>query len=334
MTERFAISRTAEEWVRAVEDKLGVGFWTWDIGTARLVASDGLYRMVGLNPAAVHIDLPFLETLVHPADRLQLEDGNSLAVDGRQADRQFRIIRPDGQMRWLRSRSSCFMDRDGAPVRVVAVFSDVTEGRDMKADLSNSRALLHNIATLIEGAVWIADEQGQLLDVFEGGDVADGGNWRASLHPEDRVRVPELWQQAVRNKKPYHFHPRVKHPNGNYRTLQVAGLPFSSKHSSEPYWGGLATANPIGIAVHHEVEEEAAMLEPGQVRACRALLDWTAEMLAYNAGISVSTVRRIESVESPYGHGDSLRLVIQAFRRAGLKIWRTEDGRFCVSDLL
>jgi len=339
MTERNPGARTTDEWVRAAESRLGLGFWFWDVATAKLVCSAGLYTLAGVNPAGVQLDLGFLESLVHPGDRLVVDSGNGLAVDPRQANRQFRIIRPDGQLRWLHSQASSFFDRNGEVTRVVAVLSDVTEQREIRARLANKRALLHNISALIDGTLWISDEQGRLLDLFSANGVApglgideEGSNWRAGMHPDDLERQPEIWRHSVERKKPYHFAPRLRLTNGQYLQFHIAGLPFSPEHSSEPNWGGVATPNANAISTRSSGGDNEVQLTPAQVRACRALLDWTAETLAQNAGISISTVRRIESAEAVYGQGDSLRLVTLAFREAGLKIWHGEDGRFCISD--
>lgn len=338
MAERSPGVRQSDEWVRAAEARLGVGFWSWDIATARLHCSAGLYALAGINPAGLHLDLAFLETLVHPRDRLPVDDPNGFVTDSRQTDRQFRIIRPDGQLRHLRSEARRLFDRDGNATRVVAVVSDITERQDTDERLANSRALLQNISQLVGAVLWIADEDGRLID-HVGSDLLDANaapgddvtNWRTSLHPDDLERLPDLWRETVGNRKPYSFTPRLRLATGEYQQFHIEGLPFSSEISSNLYYGGFSSRN-ARITAPRTTRDDVTSLTPAQVRACRALLDWTAEMLAQNAGISVSTVRRIEGAEAP-GQGDSLRLVLLAFREAGLTISRDERGRFCVSDI-
>ena len=338
MVERSPGIRQSDEWVRAVEARLGVGFWSWDIANARLHCSAGLYALAGINPAGLHLDLAFLETLVHPKDRLPVDDPHGFVTDARQTDRQFRIIRPDGQLRYLRSEASRLFDRDGNATRVVAVVSDITERQDLRERVVNNRALLQNISQLIGAVFWIADEEGRLIDHF-GSDLIDVDarpgddvtNWRSSLHPDDLEHLPDLWRETVGNRRPYSFSPRLRLANGEYQQFHIEGLPFSSEISSNLHYGGISSRNPR-ITAPRTPREDIASLTPAQVRACRALLDWTAETLAQNAGISISTVRRIESAEIP-GQGDSLRLVLLAFKEAGLTIWHDERGRFCVSDL-
>lgn len=339
MAERSTGARASDEWIRAVETRLGVGFWSWDIAGARLQCSAGLYALVGINSAGLHLDLAFLESLVHPKDRLPIDDPNGFATDPRQTDRRFRIIRPDGQLRYFRSETNRLFDRDGNATRVVAVVSDITEHQDIRRRLASKRALLHNISQLVEGILWIADDEGRLIEHFGSDPVAatlgpgeDANNWRTSLHPDDSERLPDLWRDTMERRRPYRFSPRLRLADGQYHQFHIEGLPFSPEISPEPHYGGIASRN-LRATLSPSPSDGDASLSPAQVRACRALLDWTAETLAHHAGISVSTVRRIEGAEAPYGHGDSLRLVVLAFREAGLTIWRDDNGRFCVSDL-
>lgn len=338
MAERGPGTRQSDEWLRAVEARLGVGFWSWDIANARLHCSAGLYALAGINPAGLHLDLAFLETLVHPKDRLPVDDAHSFAMDARQTDRRFRVIRPDGQLRHLRSEAQRLFDREGNATRVVAVISDVTESLDTKGRLANTRSLLTTVSQLVGAVLWIADDEGRLIEHF-GSDLNNASaspgddfrQWRESLHPEDLQRMPELWRDVIAGRRPYSFSPRLRVSNGEYETFHIEGLPFTSETTSELHYGGISSRN-VRVTTSRSPREEATSLTPAQVRACRALLDWTAETLAQSAGISVSTVRRIESAEAP-GQSDSLRLVLLAFREAGLAVWRDERGRFCVSGL-
>ena len=339
MVDRSSARRISEDWVQMAEARLGFGFWSWDFATSTLTCSPGLYALVGINSASMHIDLPFLESLVHPQDRLPFDDSGAFAADSRQADRQFRLIRPDGQLRYLQSEARGFHDRDGTATKVVAVVSDVTTSRDAKRRLATKRGLLAKIAEMLDGTLWVVDRDGKVVEGYSGefraqDDLADSlSNWRSKIHPDDMFGLRENWRETFDQRKPYHFSPRIQRADGEFQHFYASGLPFTPDHAGETYYAGITTPHR-SVAAPRAVDEQVdCALTPAQVRACRALLDWTAENLAQNAGVSLSTIRRIESAETAYGQSDSLRLVAHAFRQAGLSIWRGEDGRFCVSDL-
>jgi len=325
--------------MRVAEARLSIGFWSWDIDAVRLSCSSGLYSLLGINAASVKLDLVFLESLVHPADRMVIDDPSDFARDSRQASRQFRVIRPDGQLRHLLSEATTFFDRDGRALRVVTVVSDVTERHEIGRRLGRKRALLHAIAEIVDGVLWVSDENGRLLERFGGhfseakvGPDSDVENWRGGMHPDDAARLPQLWRDTVGRRQPYVFSPRLRRADGRYQQFHVRGLPFAAEYSRDPHYGGISSGN-LGIlsAPAFSDERHDLTLSPAQVRACRALLDWTAEMLAQQAAISVSTVRRLESADSS-GQGESTRLVIRAFREAGLTIYRGADGRISITD--
>ncbi|RYE11233.1 MAG: PAS domain S-box protein [Hyphomicrobiales bacterium] len=333
-----SILRTAEERLRVVEELCGAGFWHWERQDGKVTWSSGLYRLLGLDAAAIQPDLLFYESLVHPKDRLALEEQANLASDPHQRDRRFRIIRPDGQLRWLRSRAQTTFDRSGVIVRVVAVVSDVTDQHETQRRAANDRALLHALADLLHVSIWAGDDDGRLLDIIsprEAGasarSAAANATWRDTIHPGDREPLARAWREAAARRDRYDFSPRLLMPDGSYRRLHVTGLPFDTASGSDPLWGGISSFHP-GPAGKLQLETgDYELLSPTQVRACRALLDWSAETLASQAGISVSTVRRIENAAATRAQADSIRLVTLAFQQGGLAIWRNGDGRFCVS---
>jgi PAS domain S-box-containing protein len=339
MNERLV--RQPEEWLRAAESALGIGFWTWNAADARLTCSAGFCELVGVNPAGVQLDLTFLESLVHPKDKLAIDDQHELATSSCQTDRHYRLIRPDGQLRCLHSQTRSFFDRDGAVTRVIAVVADVSEEQALRRRHGHYRALLQNISKLMGAALWISDKDGRLVDSFDAegalkitAQVGGSSNWREILHPEDVTRMRTAWAEAVASDQLYRFNGRVQMADGEFRTFHAAGLPFAPEYSSDGYWGGFSATDRISMTPRTIFGETATfLLTPGQVRACRALLNWTAETLAARAGLSVSTVRRIEGNDFSQGQGDSMRLVMIAFQEAGLRIWQGDDGRFCVSDM-
>lgn len=323
--------RLAAEWLRAAEERLGLGFWHWDAPTRKLTCSAGLYDLIGVAAASVQLDLVFVETLVHRSDRLAISDQAELALDSRQVDRAFRLIRPDGQLLHLLGQTKRHFDRDGSPSHVIGVVANVTQVQELEQRLNRKRALLQVVARILDGGLWIADEAGQVLEQFSVhsfGESADG--WRDGIHPEDAEKYGPLWRDAYSRRLPYHFSPRLKTKDG-YERLHIAGMPLSRELSPEFLYGGLATRNAELVPAFVPRNSDEPLLTPEQVRACRVLLGWTADMLAAKAGISVSTVRRIEGLKSGMGQGESIRQIETALKEAGLIVSHGEGGRFSIT---
>ena len=69
------------------------------------------------------------------------------------------------------------------------------------------------------------------------------------------------------------------------------------------------------------------MLVAYQIRAARGLLHWSARVLAERAGVSISTVQRMERAGgSVTGHTGSMRRVQHVLERAGVEFLADDDG--------
>jgi PAS domain S-box-containing protein len=123
-----------------------VGHWDRDLETRRITWSDEICRILGL--PLEERDSPRTEWLevVHPEDRQRL----SLAIEElqhgiRRLDVEFRITRPNGEVRFLHSQGDVIRDERGRPVRMFGTAQDITERKwveeQLKATTEQLRAL-------------------------------------------------------------------------------------------------------------------------------------------------------------------------------------------------
>lgn len=106
-----------------------LGSWQWDLAGGTMRWSDELFRICGLDPAAITASYQALLERFHPEDRKTLEKEVQDAIDNRRpvAAHFCRIARPDGSTRVLRVEAELILDVSGAPASVVGTFLDVTE---------------------------------------------------------------------------------------------------------------------------------------------------------------------------------------------------------------
>ena len=108
-----------------------VGSWRTDLVTGTRVWSDEAARILGFDPSIHGGDV--LEALcagIYPEDRGEF-DGWELAVSGAEGSRRsdFRIVRPDGEVRWVCAHGSLEVSEYGEPVAIAGILHDVTESR-------------------------------------------------------------------------------------------------------------------------------------------------------------------------------------------------------------
>src|SRR5688572_4274284 len=124
----------------------GLGSWEWDPDTGRVSWSNELYRILGVQPQ----DLPpsfenYLER-VHPEDRQQ--SGAMVAralMDSRGFSMLERIVRPGGEVRYLRSQGEVVRNERGKPIKILVACVDITEQRHSEAALRQAAQDLHGL---------------------------------------------------------------------------------------------------------------------------------------------------------------------------------------------
>lgn len=104
------------------------GSWEWDVVTGALVWSDELYRIAGMVPGGIQPTYEWVLGRIHPDDRDVVDEDVRRAIAGRVSFAvDHRLVRPDGEIRWLHSRGDVVLDGDGETQRVYGVAIDITE---------------------------------------------------------------------------------------------------------------------------------------------------------------------------------------------------------------
>jgi PAS domain S-box-containing protein len=116
-----------------------IGSWVSGLGDGDgLVWSDETYRIFGMPVGAPLLVESFFER-VHPEDRAAIRENVQRALVGGGPYRiEHRIIRPSGEVRWVRESADVEFDGDGRPLRLMGVVQDVTEAHLAKEALERA----------------------------------------------------------------------------------------------------------------------------------------------------------------------------------------------------
>jgi hypothetical protein len=132
VTERLRFEtalRGAQERITLALQGAGIGTWEMDLESRRTVWDEQMWRLRGREPQAVSPSIDELWQWTHPEDHDASRELYRRAEAASAAlDNDFRIVTPDGQVRWLASRSSEVRDADGRRRRI-GVNWDVTAAR-------------------------------------------------------------------------------------------------------------------------------------------------------------------------------------------------------------
>lgn len=114
--------------VAAAQGLANMGDYDWDIAANTNEWSDQLYRIYGLEPQSLDMNYEEFMSRIHPDDRERIAAVHAEAyASGDHYQMIERIIRPDGEVRYLSSNGQVIVDDEGKPVRMRGTCIDITD---------------------------------------------------------------------------------------------------------------------------------------------------------------------------------------------------------------
>jgi len=126
--------RDANQRIALIARTAGIGTWEWDLpeGTSRW--DEQMFLLRGLPPSSSPPTIAQMTLMLHPEDRDYVSQQIQRAITGRGLTQyEFRVMLPDGQTRWLASRSVPVFDEQGQIIRRLGVNWDITASREAQA---------------------------------------------------------------------------------------------------------------------------------------------------------------------------------------------------------
>ncbi len=138
-----AALREAQENLQLALSAAHMGIWSWDAGANNLTHDANLNQLLGLAPTATTQPLEQLLERVHPDDRGLVGFAlQACARRGRPVHLEFRVVRPDGSIRWLRHQGSRSRGPDGRSNQVAGATVDITDLMETEEALRRARRQL------------------------------------------------------------------------------------------------------------------------------------------------------------------------------------------------
>jgi PAS domain S-box-containing protein len=133
--------RNKQRLLDGAEKLAHIGSWEWDLATNSSRWSDEYFRILGYEPHSVMPGQKIFISAVHP-DRARASEDEKAALEGRKEyDSVFRIIQPDGTIRFVHARGEVLRDEKRSPVGMRGSAKDITERKLAEAELARSRPL-------------------------------------------------------------------------------------------------------------------------------------------------------------------------------------------------
>lgn len=244
------ILKESKERLQAALDASLTGTFRWDIQTNELIWDENLDHLFGLPPGQTVQSLQKFIEQVHPADRQEVIDRcRRCAEQGADFDMVFRVVRPDGTMRWLDDKGKTFFDKEGRPLYMTGACVDITKHKVANDALRISEQRFQAAINAVQGVLWTNNARGEMEGeqpgwaALTGQSYADyqGYGWSRAVHPGDAQPTIDAWNEALREKKTFIFEHRVLKKNGEWGIFSIRAIPLMNSDGTIREWVGVHT---------------------------------------------------------------------------------------------
>ncbi|MGN6207956.1 PAS domain S-box protein [Asticcacaulis sp.] len=141
----------------------GIGVFAVAADADELTVSEEFCTIFGLDPAPV-VSLSAVASLVLPEDAGAQSTENDRAEGTTPSETEYRIRRPDGEVRWIYRRAEFIRDGDGRPSHMVGMVQDITARKTADLRLKESQAYLNLMLESVQDyAIISLDEAGRIM---------------------------------------------------------------------------------------------------------------------------------------------------------------------------
>ena len=266
--------RESEHRFRQLAENIGEVLWIADgSGETIQYVSPAYEHIWGRSCQSIYENSTSWLDAIHVDDRQRVADSwwnNAAKGDYKE---RFRIVRPDGSIRWIHDRGMPIRDDAGQVYRIVGIAEDITERMQAEQRITESvkkyESLLHNTPVAVYSTV--PDETGTIIFVSERwcewtGHSADDlyqdpDIWAKSIHPDDRERAMTSSAEACKSTKEYVCDYRIIHKDsGKVRHVSDRRAPITEVNGEIIRLDGIIT----DTSKRREAEEKVQLYQSRQ----------------------------------------------------------------------
>ena len=157
----------------------GTGVWDWDMVTGQLIWTNELFLLFGLDPHTSAATFETWDRVFLPEDRDAAYRKLNEAIEKRIPLRnEYRIVYPDGTIRWILALGKTDYDHDGKPLRMYGICMDTTDDKQAEHRLKLSESTARALINATDELAILVDPDGRIHDINDFG--------KATLDPYGR----------------------------------------------------------------------------------------------------------------------------------------------------
>lgn len=149
-----------EKQLRLALEAAHMGTWDWNIVTNELIYCQQLKQIFGFPPGTSHHNYTAFLNSVHLEDRDRVTQAITETIaQAKDYGLEFRIIRPDGKIKWLGNRGQVYYDSNAKPIRMMGIAIDITARKLAQEQLQSQETLLRSMTNASPLAFYVVDNR-------------------------------------------------------------------------------------------------------------------------------------------------------------------------------
>ena len=160
------VLRETKERLETIAQTITEVFWMIDVETGEIIyVSPGFERVWGRSVTDLYMDPFTLFDAIHEADRERVKGLLKVKNKGVPFNHEYRIVRPDGDVRWIRDRGFPVRDESEKVALYVGIAQDITDRKRVEETLRQSEERFRSLIEQAADAIFVHDIEGRFLEV-------------------------------------------------------------------------------------------------------------------------------------------------------------------------
>jgi PAS domain S-box-containing protein len=211
---------------------------------------------------------------VHPDDLAFVHREKKSAAEGlRRVKFEHRVIRPNGEVRYVHQITEMILDDQGRPARESGTMQDISERKVVESALRQSEERFKFVARAVSDVVWDWDLSANTLwwndgfltiFGFAAGEIEPSvESWTNRIHPDERTRVVDSMHHAIdAGAESWSAEYRFQRKDGSYASVQDCGFILRDVAGKAVRMvGGMRDWSSVGMCP--AVAKSSAPISPG-----------------------------------------------------------------------
>jgi PAS domain S-box-containing protein len=267
------------------------GSWKLDLRSGRVTVTPEVFRRYAVRPEAQDTSSPeFWFDRIHPEDRQRARERFERCMAGRtEYEDDYRIVLPDGSVKYQHSIGHPILDESGALVEFLGTIVDVTAQVQARVALENafdeikkSEVRLRQVIDTIPTLAWcnLPDGPNEFLNKgwheYTGlsPEESHGWGWQVAFHPEDLPAVMEKWRELLASGEAGEIEARLRRHDGAYRWFLIRVEPLCDGAGKIVRWYGTSTDIDDRKRAEEHLRRSELFLAEGQILAQVGTFSW------------------------------------------------------------